>query len=131
MTPRTRSPEDWLFKVYVDGALVDVLHRLRGVPVSEELVARSEEHEILGIRLPVPPATAVVITKLQSLTEHCCDFAPLLAIVRAVREQLDWEAVRAETAGHPFAEAFLLLVDRLEIGPPADGRGGRDVTTAP
>lgn len=112
-----RPPEDWLFKVDVDGALVDVLHRLNGVPVSEELVARSEEYEILGIRLPVLPATDVVLTKLQALTEHYCDFASLLAIARAVREQLDWDLLRDRTAENPFAEAFLFLVERLEISP--------------
>ena len=114
-----RPPEDWLFKVYVDGALVDVLHRLNGHPVSEELIARSEEHEILGIRLPVLPANDIVVPKLQSLTEHYCDFASLLPIVRAVREQLDWDAIRAESRGQPFAEAFLFLTERLDICPPS------------
>ena len=112
-----RPPEDWLFKVYADGALVDILHRLQGSPVGRELIERSEEHEILGIRLPVLPATEIMITKLQSLTEHYCDFASLLPIVRAVREKLDWDRIRAETEGRPFAEAFLFLVERLDIGP--------------
>lgn len=110
-----RPPEDWLFKVYVDGALVDVLHRMQGVPVNVELVDRSEEHEILGIRIPVLPATDIMITKLQSLSEHYCNFGTLLATVRAIREQLDWDRIRAETKDRPFAEAFLFLLDRLEI----------------
>src|SRR5688572_24963558 len=29
-----RPPEDWLFKAHSDGVLVDVLHRLNGVPVT-------------------------------------------------------------------------------------------------
>src|SRR5579875_1157331 len=28
-----RTPEDWLFKACVDDAVVDVLHRINGVPV--------------------------------------------------------------------------------------------------
>src|SRR6476620_11693934 len=28
-----RPPEDWLFKAHRDGAMVDVLHRLNGIPV--------------------------------------------------------------------------------------------------
>ena len=36
-------------------------------------------------------------------------------MVRALREQVDWAEVRARTAASPFAEAFLLLVDRLGL----------------
>jgi hypothetical protein len=112
-----RPPEDWLFKVYVDGALVDVLHRLAGVPVDQPLIDRAEEHELLGIRLPVLPATDIVVPKLLALSEHYCDFSRPLAMVRAVREQLDWDRIRRETDGEPFAESFVFLLDRLGIAP--------------
>ena len=121
-----RPPEDWLFKAYLDGeddaadgepSLVDVLHRLAGAPVTEESLASAEESELLGIRIPVQPPTPIMIAKLQSLSEHYCDFGALLPVVRAVREQLDWAELRATTADLPFAEAFLLLCDRLEIAP--------------
>ena len=110
-----RPPEDWLFKAYADDALVDVLHRLQGVPVTEDLVARASEFEVLGLRIPVLPPTEIMTAKLMSMSEHYCDFAPLLPVVRAVREQLDWSRIVDATRGQPFAEAFLLLVDRLEI----------------
>ena len=113
-----RPPEDWLFKVWVDGALVDVLHRLQGVAVDQSLVDRSQEHEILGLRILVLPATDVIVTKLEALTEHYCDFAALLPVVRAVREQLDWARLQEASEGSPFAEAFLFLLRRLEIAPP-------------
>jgi hypothetical protein len=122
-----RPPEDWLFKAYLDDAadaddgdppLVDVLHRLAGVSVTEESLASAEESELLGIRIPVQPPTPIMIAKLQSLSEHYSDFGALLPVVRAVREQLDWAELRAATADQPFAEAFLLLCDRLEIAPP-------------
>ena len=122
-----RPPEDWLFKAYLDDRtdgdggeppLVDVLHRLAGVPVTEESLASAEESELLGIRIPVQPPTPIMIAKLQSLSEHYCDFGALLPVVRAVREQLDWTELRAATADLPFAEAFLLLCDRLDIAPP-------------
>ena len=112
-----RPPEDWLFKVYVDGALVDVLHRLQGVPVDAALVERADEHELLGIRVPVLPATDIVIPKLLALSEHYCDLSRPLAMVRAVREQLDWDRIRTETEGRPFAEAFVFLLVRLGIAP--------------
>lgn len=120
-----RPPEDWLFKAYYDAngstdaaedpALVDVLHRLGGVPVEHSLLETAREHEVLGVRIPVLPATPIMIAKLRSLSEHYCDFATLLLAVRAVREQLDWTEIRRTTQDNPFAEAFLLVVERLGI----------------
>jgi hypothetical protein len=110
-----RTPEDWLFKAHVDGVVVDVLHRLNGRPITADLLSRSDEHEVLAIRMPVLRATELVIVKLRSLSEHYCDFTTVLPTVRAVREKLDWSRVRRETADNPFAAAFLYLTDRLEI----------------
>jgi hypothetical protein len=112
-----RPPEDWLFKAYLDDALVDVLHRMSGDPVEAGLVESAVEVELLGIRLPVLPPTSVMVAKLRSLTEHYCDFGPLLPVIRAVREQLDWAAVRQVGEENPFAEALLLVLDRLGIAP--------------
>jgi hypothetical protein len=122
-----RPPEDWLFKAYIDDgsqeldeelALVDVLHRLGGVPVTKSLLDTSEEHEVLGLRMPVLPPTPIMIAKLQSMSEHYCDFEQPLLAVRAVREQLDWARIREATQDQPFAEAFLFLVERLGITTP-------------
>jgi Nucleotidyl transferase of unknown function (DUF2204) len=120
-----RPPEDWLFKAYSDAdsstepaeepALVDVLHRLGGVPVVQSLLDTAVEYEVLGVRIPVLPPTPIMIAKLRSLSEHYCDFAALLLVVRAVREQLDWAEIGEATQDNPFAEAFLLLLDRLGI----------------
>jgi hypothetical protein len=110
-----RPPEDWLFKAYLDDALVDVLHRLNGNPVSEQLIDSADDFEVLGVKIPVLPATDILITKLLSLTEHYCDFAALLPVVRAVREQLDWPRIQAATRENPFAAAFLFLLERLAI----------------
>jgi hypothetical protein len=112
-----RPPEDWLFKAWLDDSLVDVLHRLRGIPVEPELVASAVEVELLGIRIPVLPATPIMIAKLHSLSEHYADFAAMLPPVRAVREQLDWAELRSISEDRPFAEAFIFLCDRLGIAP--------------
>jgi hypothetical protein len=111
----TRPPEDWLFKVGCDGAEVDVLHRVVGEPVDPALIERSTDMDLLGIRLPVLPATDLLSSKLRSMTEHYCDFGRLLPHVRAVREQLDWDRLREEVAANDFAVAFLFLTDRLGI----------------
>ncbi|ORV95763.1 nucleotidyltransferase [Mycobacterium kyorinense] len=110
-----RTPEDWLFKAYVGDAVVDVLHRINGVAVDAELIGSGQERDVLAIRMPVLSPTQVVIQKLCALTEHHCDFASLLPSVRAVREQVDWDRVRADTVGNDFAVAFLVLVQRLGI----------------
>ncbi|AQT78747.1 hypothetical protein B1R94_05020 [Mycolicibacterium litorale] len=111
-----RTPEDWLFKACVgDDFVIDVLHRLNGVPVDTATVAAAPTHEVLAIAMRVLPPTRVVSEKLCSLGEHHCDFAALLPAVRAVREQVDWHSVRADTAHNDFAAAFLVLTDRLGI----------------
>lgn len=110
-----RTPEDWLFKAHLNAAFVDVLHQLCGEPVDDALVATAEDHEVIGMRIPVLDAQQVMSTKLRSMTEHYCDFAALLPLVRAVREQLDWPALRAEVEDNDFAAAFLFLTDRLGL----------------
>jgi hypothetical protein len=112
-----RPPEDWLFKAYLEDDLVDVLHRVSGEPVEASLVASAVELELLGIRLPVLPPTPVMVAKLRSLTEHYCDYAALLPVIRAVREQLDWAALDRVAADNPFADGLLLVLDRLDIAP--------------
>jgi Nucleotidyl transferase of unknown function (DUF2204) len=110
-----RTPEDWLFKACAGEVVVDVLHRLNGVPVEVETIRAAEEVDVLAIRMPVLSPTQVVTEKLCSLNEHHCDFTRLLPPVRAVREQVDWDRVRAGSAENDFAVAFLVLVDRLGI----------------
>ena len=62
-----RPPEDWLFKAWNHGVLVDVLHRLVGVAVEHRLVAGAELHDVLGVRMPVLPPTVVMTTKPRSV----------------------------------------------------------------
>ncbi|RAV17062.1 hypothetical protein DQP55_03410 [Mycolicibacterium sp. GF69] len=111
-----RTPEDWLFKACVeDDFVIDVLHRLNGVPVDKDSILAADEYDVLAIRMRVLEPTDVLREKLNALNEHHCDFAALLPGVRAVREQVDWGRIRADTAENPFAAAFLVLADRLEL----------------
>lgn len=111
-----RTPEDWLFKAWIlEDAVVDVLHRLNGVPVTSVAVSAADERDVLAIRMPVVSPTSVMVEKLLSLNEHHCDLAAILPGVRAVRERVDWGEVRSSTADSPFAAAFLTLTDRLDI----------------
>ncbi|BBZ74025.1 nucleotidyltransferase [Mycobacterium paraseoulense] len=110
-----RPPEDWLFKARTGDTVVDVLHRLNGVRVEPSTLDCAEQHDVLAIRMPVLPPTKVLVQQLRALGEHYCDFGKLLPAVRAVREQVDWEQVRALTADNDYAVAFLVLVERLGL----------------
>ncbi|WNB85332.1 nucleotidyltransferase family protein [Cellulomonas sp. ATA003] len=107
--------EDWLFKAYHEGALVDVLFRMCGETVDDALLARSDELEVLAVRMPVLAATDVLSAKMRVLGEHYCDLGRLLPVARALREQIDWPRLRAEIQPNPYARALLYLLDELGV----------------
>jgi predicted transcriptional regulator len=110
-----QPPEDWLFKVYTDGTMVDIAYRLNSSPVDTSVLDRADEVEVLSIVMPVLSATDVLTSKLNALDEHYCDYSKLLPVARALREQVDWDRVRQDTAGNDFAATGLFLLDRLSI----------------
>lgn len=117
------AAEDWLAKVWDGGNLVDLIFRLSGEPVTPETFDRVEPLEVGSVMMPVLGATDLVVTKLLTYRDHYADFSTGLPMVRALREQVDWPAVRERTGHSPFAEAFLLLADRLGL---TDGGQRRD-----
>ena len=110
-----RPPEDWLFKVRIGEAVVDVLHRVNGVVVQPADLDRAEDRVVLALSMPVLPPTVVFVQRLRALTEHYCDFSRLLPAARAVREKVDWDVLAAQTADNDFAAAFLVLIERLGL----------------
>ncbi|HVD27306.1 MAG TPA: nucleotidyltransferase family protein [Mycobacteriales bacterium] len=115
LTEETEAPEDWLAKLYDRGNLVDLIFRLSGEPVTEQILGRVETIEVGSVQMPVLSATDLVVTKLLTFRDHYADFGSALPMVRALREQVDWAEVRRRTEQSPFAEAFLLLCDRLGL----------------
>jgi len=107
-------PEDWLVKVRTDGVVVDLLHRANGFDITEGL-ARADTLHVLSVEMAVLSATDLVTEKLLALDEHYCDLSAVLPTLRALREKVDWEVVRERSAGAPFAEATVLLLERLEV----------------
>jgi hypothetical protein len=112
-----QPPEDWLVKVYDDGRMVDLIYRPVESPVTDATLADAETLSVESINMPVASATQLMIHKLLSYTQHYCDFATGLPVARSLREQIDWARVRRETAKSPYAEAFLVLLDRLDVVP--------------
>jgi hypothetical protein len=123
-----RPPEEWLYKAWHGDVMVDVIFCPSGLEMTDEVLARAEHLSVLAIATPVMALEDVLATKLLALNEHSLDYRGLLAIARALREQIDWEALAARTGDSPFAKAFFTLVRELGITPaPGVGQEGRPV----
>ncbi|WP_342451041.1 nucleotidyltransferase family protein [Streptomyces flavochromogenes] len=120
-------PEDWLVKARKDGEQIDLIFALAGRPVTTELLDRAPTLPVDSVHMPVIDPTDLMTGRLAALSEHHCDYGPLLPVARGLRERVDWDLVRHETADKPMAAAFLYLLELLDVIPPHDGRaeGGR------
>jgi predicted nucleotidyltransferase len=112
-----RPPERWLLKAWDGDVFVDLIFRPASGEVGDEEFERAETVEVLALEMPVMSLEDVLVTKLLAITETHLDFKSVLELARAVREQIDWEAVRERTECSPFARAFFTLVEELEIVP--------------
>jgi hypothetical protein len=110
-------PEEWLVKAWDGDVLVDVIFAPKGLTMDDEVIARGEEMSVLSMQMRVMSLEDVLITKLMAITEHHLRYEGLLAIARALRERIDWDHVRSATASSPFARAFFVLLEGLDILP--------------
>ncbi len=110
-----KPPEGWLYKAFDGDVMVDLIFSNSGNEVSEELLERAEELEVEATRMRVISLEDFFVTKLLALKEHELDYDPLLEGARAVREQVDWDAVREKTRESPYAKAFFTLLKELAI----------------
>ena len=110
-----RPSSGWLYKAYDGDMLVDLIYRPAGSPVDEEMFARADRLEVMSEPLLVASLDDVLATKLSAMTEQEPDYSAVLALARALREQIDWYAVYTRTSSSPFARAFFVLADGLGI----------------
>jgi hypothetical protein len=110
-----RPPEDWLVKAWDGDTLVDLIFAPKGMDVDDDVIARGEELSVLGMDMRVMALEDVLVTKLMAISEHALRFDGPLQMARALREQVDWDDVRARTACSPFARAFFVLLEGLDI----------------
>jgi Uncharacterised nucleotidyltransferase len=111
-----RPPEGWLVKAWhQNGALVDLIFNPASGPITDELIERAPLAEVMAVRLHVSTLEDVMVSKLMALTEQEPDFGALLEWTRALREQIDWNEVRARSEASPFARAFFTLVEGLGV----------------
>ena len=113
-----RPPEEWLYKARHGDTPIDLIFFPKAMPITDEVIERGERLSVLGMEVPVMSLEDVMTTKLQALTEHSLRYESPLQIARALREQVDWAKVRAATSSSPFARAFFVLLEGLEILPP-------------
>lgn len=115
-----RPPEAWLLKAWDGDTLIDLIHSPAGGIVDDGYFERSEEMEVAAQRLPVAALGDVLTTKLMALNEQDPDLSSVLELARSLREQIDWDFVRAHTADSPFARAFFTLVEELGVVEPPE-----------
>jgi hypothetical protein len=114
-----RPPEGWLLKAWDGGTRVDRIFSPAGGTVDDGYFERAEEMEVAAQRLPVASLGDVLTTKLLALNEQDPDLSSVLEMARSLREQIDWDFVRAQTTQSPFARAFFTLVEELGVVEPA------------
>jgi hypothetical protein len=110
-----RPPEGWLVKVYEEDRLVDLIFSPVQRPVTDETLADTDVLSVNACHMPVLSATELMIHKLLSMGVQYCDFTKALPVARSLREQIDWARVERETAHSPYAQAFMVLLDRLDV----------------
>ncbi|HEY2655567.1 MAG TPA: hypothetical protein VGI55_07245 [Solirubrobacteraceae bacterium] len=112
-----RPPEEWLLKVWHGPVMIDLILRPAGLEITREFIDRADLISVAAVAMPVMSIEDVLATKLTALTEHTLDYGPLLAMARAVREQIDWPRLQGLTAACPLAKPFFTLVEELGIAP--------------
>jgi hypothetical protein len=110
-----KPPEGWLYKAFSGDTMIDLIFDPSGGPVTDEILERGDELEVMAMPLRVASLEDVMVTKLLSVNEQEPDYGSVLEIARALREQIDWRDVRERTEESPFAQAFFTLVEELGV----------------
>jgi len=110
-----RPPEQWLVKAWDGDVLIDLIFHPKGLEITDEVIARGEELAVLSMQMRVMALEDVFTTKLMALAEHALRYEGLLRMARALREQVDWDQVRAATRESPFARAFFVMLEGLGV----------------
>ncbi|WP_330347932.1 nucleotidyltransferase family protein [Streptomyces sp. NBC_00582] len=114
-------PEDWLVKATCFDQDVDIIFELAHRPVGADLLARAEELPVDSVHMPVLAATDLLVSLTAAFSEHHCDFGAVLPVARSLREKVDWDEVRRRCGDDPMPDAFLHLLERLNVIDAAPG----------
>ena len=120
-----RPPEEWLLKAWDGDVLVDIIFCTVEGEVTEEVIAHGEELTVTSMAMNVMGLEDMFALRLQTLNEHHLEYAGLLKMARALREQVDWDAVRARVRHTPYGMAFFTILEGLGVVPSRAGNGDR------
>ena len=113
-----RPPEEWLYKAWRGNVMIDLIFSPSGLEITDEVFARADTIAVGAVATPVMGLEDLLVTMLCAIDEHTLDYSRLVAIARALREQIDWPQLETRTAHSPYAQAFFTLVRGLGIAPP-------------
>jgi hypothetical protein len=112
---------EWIIKAW-DGiaegdepVAVDLIYAPVGVPITDEVLARCDQMQVLKRTMLVLHPDDLMVMKLLSVREPSLDFTSVMMIARAIREQVCWATVRERTAGSPYAQGFFAMAQALGI----------------
>jgi predicted nucleotidyltransferase len=117
-----RPPEEWLLKAWDGEVLVDLIFRTVEGEVTDEVLASGEEMTVTSVAMNVLRLEDMFALRLQTLNEHHLDYAALLKMARELREQVDWDAVRARVRHTPYGRAFFTMLEGLGVVEEPPGR---------
>ena len=119
-----RPPEEWLLKAWDGDVLVDLIFCTVEGEITDEQIARGEQMTVTSVAMNVLRLEDMFALRLQTLNEHYLDYAALLKMARALREQVDWDAVRARVRHTPYGRAFFTMLEGLDVVAPPQGSDG-------
>jgi len=114
-------PEGWLYKLQDGDVEIDLIFKVTGVEDVHEILDRAEVMRVASLDVPVSRVEDHLTPKLLAFDEHYLDYTGALRVARALREQVDWESLRARTCHSPYARGFFGLLEALDVIPGEDG----------
>jgi predicted nucleotidyltransferase len=126
------TPEEWLQKVCEGDVVIDLIFNPAGLHIDDGVLARGDDIEVTGMTFRVMGIDDVMTTKLFAFKEHYLDYESTLEMARVLREQIDWDELRARCADYPYAQPFFTLAEELGVVEKRDGGvvSGEDVRAA-
>ena len=126
------TPEEWLQKVCEGDVVIDLIFNPAGLHIDDAVLARGDDIEVTGMTFRVMGIDDVMTTKLFAFKEHYLDYESTLEMARVLREQIDWDELRARCADYPYAQPFFTLAEELGVVEKRDGGvvSGEDVRAA-
>ena len=115
------TPEEWLAKVCEGEVVIDLIFNPAGLKVDDACFARGDDIEVHGMTFRVMAVDDVMTTKLFAFKEHYLDYESTLEMARVVREQIDWDELRARCEDYAYAKPFFTLAEELGVIEKDDG----------